>query len=158
MTLFTHPSWLSTLIGHQRSNDAFTDFEMQKWKCSPCLWKKKLGQRAFLLMHWQRQESGLIASWFTGTNTSKWTHRWLVYMPIICFPMHPSIFYNQFMNKRGICLSEFVCVCAGFIGGFHGNRVQWREKGALHPENDNLCAKPSNKCSITAYGTIFREF
>lgn len=30
MTLFAHPSWLSALIGPQRSNDAFSDMETQK--------------------------------------------------------------------------------------------------------------------------------
>lgn len=30
MALFAHPSWLSALIGPQRSNDAFTDIENQK--------------------------------------------------------------------------------------------------------------------------------
>lgn len=37
MKLFAHPSWLSALIGPQRSNDAFTDIETRKCKCSPCM-------------------------------------------------------------------------------------------------------------------------
>lgn len=145
MTLFAHPSWLPALIGPQQSNDAFTDTETQKWKRSLYLCKD-WGGGAFLLMRWQRQRSGLIPSSFTGTNVSKWTHRWLVYMLLICFQMQPSIFYNWFMTDCGICLSAFVCVCVG---------ISWklstvgRRRELCILKMTILCAKPSNKCDIT---------
>lgn len=66
---------------------------------------------------------------FSSTNMSKWTHRWLVYMLLICFLMHPSIFYNRFMNGCGICLTAFVYVEVCYA--FHGNWAQWREEGSF---------------------------
>lgn len=102
----------------------------------------KLRRGAILLMPWQRWRFRLVFSYFTGTNMPKRTNRWLVYMLLICFIMHPeSILQLIYDWSWYVCLHFYACLCVMFFSWFSWKLSTVGERGSFAFLNDHFMCK-----------------